>query len=136
MAAKYLGQFVQAHTTFVNHIPIELLVGPAAPLGFPVSASSRYSTEQFTEARATYVETTDHSAELSKLIVSGDTKMIEQVMKNATSELPAGKGRPLKAAPFGFFEQGIVTALSVVLSSTILGVGGLAYYGVRLWSRR
>lgn len=137
-AGKYLSQFVQAHATFVNHIPIELLVGPAAPLGYPVSASSRYSTEQFTEARATYIQTTAEHNLLSKLIVSGDTKLMDQATKDATSALPAGKGRRLEAAPFGFFEQGILTGLGMALSSIILGGGGLAYCGYRLWlwSRR
>lgn len=135
-AGKYLSQFVQAHTTFVNHIPIELLVGPAAPLGYPVSASSRYSIEQFTEARATYTQRTAESSVLAKLIVSGDTKLIEQITTSATSALPAGKDRPLKAAPFGFFEQGILTGLGMALSSIILGGGGLAYYGYQVWSRR
>jgi hypothetical protein len=77
-----------------------------------------------------------HSAKLAKLIVSGDTKLIEQVRKDAISDLPAGKGRPLKAAPFGFFDQGILTGLGMALSSIILAGGGLAYYGYRLWPRR
>ncbi|QDS74300.1 hypothetical protein FKW77_003808 [Venturia effusa] len=120
-AGKYLSQFVHAHTTFVNNIPVELLVGPAAPLGSPVSASSRYSMEQFTQPRATYTQQTAESNTLAKLIVSGDFSLIEQVTRSATAALPVGKGRPEKAAPFGFFEQGILTGLGMALSSIVLG---------------
>ena len=46
-SAKYLSHFVIASASFVNGIPAELLVGPAAPEGFALSVSPRYTVEMF-----------------------------------------------------------------------------------------
>jgi hypothetical protein len=39
--------------------------------------------------------------------------------------------RPLKGTQLGFFEQGIVTSLVVILTTVVSGTGLLGYYGIR-----
>ncbi|KAF2139364.1 uncharacterized protein K452DRAFT_337527 [Aplosporella prunicola CBS 121167] len=50
-SAKYLGQFIGSQATFVNHIPLELLVGPAAPAELCLDLSDRFLGTLFMVSR-------------------------------------------------------------------------------------
>ncbi|KAL2811538.1 Aldehyde/histidinol dehydrogenase [Aspergillus granulosus] len=45
--AKYLSQYISTRATFVDHIPPELQIGPAYPIGFPTSITQRYARAMF-----------------------------------------------------------------------------------------
>ncbi|KAK3940757.1 Extradiol ring-cleavage dioxygenase, class III enzyme, subunit B [Diplogelasinospora grovesii] len=55
-AAKYLAQHLDCHLSCVNQIPVQLLVGPAAPIAHPPEYLYSYSKEMFSVSRPQYVE--------------------------------------------------------------------------------
>ncbi|KFY95371.1 hypothetical protein V500_02822 [Pseudogymnoascus sp. VKM F-4518 (FW-2643)] len=53
--AKFLAQHLKAHLTVINQIPVNLLVGPAAPSGTAMEYKYRYSSEMFSISRPQYI---------------------------------------------------------------------------------
>ncbi|THZ17385.1 aldehyde dehydrogenase PutA [Aureobasidium pullulans] len=137
---KYLSQFVSSQVSYVNHIPAELLVGPAFPVGHPVT-STRYPTALFTRPTPAFVTNTTQSKTVESALngasKSEKSTAVQTLYRQAVSDLPAAHKRPkqLKAA-FGFFEQSMLFNLGFVLLSTgatiaatvILGKRARAYY--------
>ncbi|THZ04485.1 aldehyde dehydrogenase PutA [Aureobasidium pullulans] len=137
---KYLSQFVSSQVSYVNHIPAELLVGPAFPVGHPVT-STRYPTALFTRPTPAFVTNTTQSKTVESALngasKSEKSTAVQTLYSQAVADLPAAHKRPkqLKAA-FGFFEQSMLFNLGFVLLSTgatiaatvILGKRARAYY--------
>ncbi|CAD0010906.1 unnamed protein product [Aureobasidium pullulans] len=137
---KYLSQFVSSQVSYVNHIPAELLVGPAFPVGHPVT-STRYPTALFTRPTPAFVTNTTQSKTVESALngasKSEKSTAVQTLYRQAVSDLPAAHKRPkqLKAA-FGFFEQSMLFNLGFVLLSTgatiaatvLLGKRARAYY--------
>jgi hypothetical protein len=89
---KYLVQFVDARVSFVNHIPRDLLVGPARPVTQVVDASAAYTVEMFSLARPAFIAPSSSSSEMAAALSSatGSRKLLEQ----ALSPLKAMKRKP------------------------------------------
>jgi hypothetical protein len=89
---KYLAQFVDARVSFVNHIPRDLLVGPARPVTQAVDASATYTVEMFSLARPAFIAPSSSSSEIAAALSSatGSRKLLEQ----ALSPLKAMKRNP------------------------------------------
>ncbi|KAJ9665635.1 hypothetical protein H2201_004327 [Coniosporium apollinis] len=130
-AAKYLSQFLHSYVSFVNHVPMEMLVGPAAPLNHPVSPSTRYPASLFAVPRPQYVTPSPRSALIKQTLPNASSVALTQLLEEARADLPIDKKRPERVA-VGFFEQGIITGLSFVLVSTLAGLGTLGYFGTRM----
>jgi hypothetical protein len=133
--AKFLSQHFNALTSYANHIPSHLLVGPAAPVS-PLAPPARhkYSIEMFSSPRPQY--TTSASAKddvaLVDSILAGFHEPARQ--QTALQKLDATMGgkqgrvlQPKKIQPMGdqlgFFEQGILLGLGSVLAIAISTVG-------------
>lgn len=125
-AAKYLGQFISSSLTCTNSIPVELLVGPAAPEGSATTLQPRYSPEMFSFASPELIEESNLSQALS--VLSSSESSAKEV-KKAEDGVDISLQRIAEAfgPPVGFFEQGLLFGLSCVLVSII----SVSAYGVR-----
>jgi hypothetical protein len=124
-AAKYLSQFINAHVTCTNDIPADLLVGPAAPIGFPVSIHARYSKAMFSVPRPEFINFSARSAAIAKALDGPEPGGERKLREEAQKPLPPTSQRPGKA--IGFFEQGLLTGATILAASalTTLAVAGV-----------
>ncbi|KAK1754701.1 hypothetical protein QBC47DRAFT_384714 [Echria macrotheca] len=138
-SAKYLSQFLPAHTSFTNHIPPSRLLGPAAALahdfpGLSLSSSPSlfpcpYTTESFTRARPQFVVPPPPT-----------TKPKERRRKAALGPLrPTGQPKTLEGldhfAGALFLGGGLVLAVVVPLvgwTSYVAGKAAVGYFSSRL----
>ena len=127
--AKYLSQFILAEATFVNHIPSDLLLGPAAPLYHAVDVSKRYIKEQFLRNAPVFVEPrrSTHSFDVS-------SREAAKLLQNATKEIAQKKRAEWIA--IGFFEQGILIGLGMYGIPVLTCIGASLFFGVRAGLRR
>ncbi|KAK3359951.1 Aldehyde/histidinol dehydrogenase [Lasiosphaeria hispida] len=56
-SAKYLSQHLPCHISCINHIPAQLLVGPAAPIAHDPDFLYRYNRDMFSVSRPQFVAT-------------------------------------------------------------------------------
>lgn len=133
-AAKYLSQFINAHVSCTNDIPADLLVGPASPIGFPVSIQSRYTKEMFSVPRPEFINFPALSHTVAEVLDEGKTDAGRKLREEAQNRLPPSTQRAGKA--IGFFEQGLFSGLSVIAVSTLTGVVVLGVYVVPKVVRR
>lgn len=133
--AKFLAQHLKAHLTVINQIPVNLLVGPAAPCGSAVDYKYRYSPEMFSISRPQYISAlpTELSVVDEHLVPgwnSNGTSKAKKLRSLATQQLPStGQGQGFD---IGFFEQGIFLGLGVVLTIVMPATGwGLWVLGKR-----
>lgn len=102
--------------------------GPIAPDANPPNPATYglYDTELFTVPRPKYVAGSKTSERLGALLGNPSPQHIEALVAEAAGELSDTK-RPKRLVKLGFFEQGIVTGLALVLT-TALGCTGVAGY--------
>jgi hypothetical protein len=91
---KYLAQFVDARVSFVNHIPRELLVGPAHPASHTVEPSTRYTVDMFTLPRPAFIQPTTTSTELAGIMAAANASTAQKFLEQALSPLKAMKRKP------------------------------------------
>lgn len=105
---------------------MNLLVGPAAPRGSAIEYEYRYSPEMFSISRPQYI-----SALPSELSVvdenlvpgwnSNGTRKVKKLRSLATQKLPStGQAQGYDV---GFFEQGILLGLGIVLTVVLPATG-------------
>ncbi|KAH9868345.1 hypothetical protein J1614_007417 [Plenodomus biglobosus] len=134
-AGKYLSQFVSADTSYVNHIPTRLLLGPAAPSNHPIDLNNRYTTRQFTRASPTYISPPLLQTALPSVVAGKDArKAAAELLAQATLEIKEKERAEWIA--IGYFEQGILIGVSLVGIPLLTGLGTLLFYGVRAGLRR
>ncbi|PQE22030.1 aldehyde dehydrogenase protein [Rutstroemia sp. NJR-2017a BBW] len=141
--AKFLSQHFNALTSYANHIPSHLLVGPAAPVS-PLAPPPRhkYSIEMFSSPRPQYTSSASAKDDVALVdsILAGFYEPAKQ--QTALQKLDATMGgkqgrvlQPKKIQPMGdqlgFFEQGILLGLGSVLAFAISTVG----IGIWAWKR-
>ncbi|KAK4986145.1 hypothetical protein LTR50_005517 [Elasticomyces elasticus] len=134
-SAKYLAQFINARVAFVNHVPTELLVGPASPLNEAVNPSLRYPTTLFSVPRPQYATAPQRSALLAEVLRSGSAKEIQRLPAALKAEELGAVKRPMGGG-IGYFEQGILTGLGMVLTPTLAAMGVLGWYAVKTMKAR
>jgi hypothetical protein len=125
-AAKYLSQFINAHVTCTNGIPPDLLVGPAAPIGFPVSINARYSKAMFSIPRPEYITFPARSDTIAKAL-DGDGRDSERKLREEAQKALPPTGQPPGRA-VGFFEQGLLTGATILAASTVAGLAMAGYF--------
>ncbi|RMZ21635.1 hypothetical protein D0859_14355 [Hortaea werneckii] len=132
---KYLSQFIDAEVSFVNHIPRELLVGPAFPTGRPIELKTRYPRELFTVHRPAFINSPASDQRLRDVLSSSNRAASTKLLQAATAPLNAMKRHP--GGGVGFFEQGFLMNAGIILTTTvsITGVGlyWLVKHGRTLW---
>lgn len=132
---KYLSQFVNADVSFVNHIPFNLLLGPAAPQHHPVDIEKRYTREQFSRQSPTYITTPSSQAVLSKILASKDSrKGAAELLAKSTQEIKEAKRAEWIA--IGYFEQGIFIGLGLYGIPLVTCLGASLFFVVRAGLRR
>ena len=133
-AAKYLSQFINAHVTCSNEIPADLLVGPAAPIGFPVSIQARYSKTMFSVPRPEYINYLARTGAVANVLDGAEADAERKLREEAQKPLPPTGQRPGKA--IGFFEQGLLVGATVLTTTTITGLALVGYYMIPKLIRR
>ncbi|PYI05112.1 hypothetical protein BO78DRAFT_419971 [Aspergillus sclerotiicarbonarius CBS 121057] len=121
-AGKFLSQQINSHWSFINHIPVQLLVGPALPLKQgPFSPNLRYTKEMLSKLRpevilpdqGSIVGLEDlHNPTSSKL------QLLRQRETQPLREMGQGPGTAI-----GFFEQGIILGALVIVLPVVSVVG-------------
>ncbi|KAI5236971.1 hypothetical protein E4T42_09304 [Aureobasidium subglaciale] len=130
--AKYLSQFIPSAVTFVNHIPAELLIGPAGPVGYPVRPELRYIKGMFEKPSPQIAPGVKvHAA--SNVWKLRNTPRSAAILAHASEPLkPTGQAA---AGAWGFFETGVLLGATVYLLPVILGtIAGAAY--TTIWAYR
>lgn len=129
---KYLSQFIDAEVSFINHVPREILVGPAAPSGYPLQLSNRYPFDLFTVSRPAYVHCTESSASLLKVLRGESGTSAQKLLVDAATPLAEYKRHP--GGGVGFFEQGFLINAGMIVASTLTAsAAGMLWWWK--WSR-
>lgn len=131
--AKYLAQFIASNVTFVNHIPLRLLLGPTAPIYYVFDLEKRYTTEHFIRSTPVFI-TPPVDDEQLRNVFQGNRKLMQAQMEKATQELREKK-RPESIA-IGFFEQGIFIGLGFYGIPILSCIGASLFYGIRFGLRK
>jgi hypothetical protein len=84
---KYLSQFVDARVSFVNHVPREMLIGPAHPSAYAVQPERRYTVEMFTFARPAFIQIRPSSGEIEAVMNSKDGEKVAKMLERAMAPL-------------------------------------------------
>ncbi|KAK4496956.1 hypothetical protein PRZ48_011405 [Zasmidium cellare] len=116
-AGKYLSQFVEANVSFINHIPRELLIGPAFPVGHLVDPAKRYPLALFTVPRPAYIHSVNTADELSEALTGSHNSTTQKLLAEATKPLVELKRHP--GGSMGFFEAGFLMNAGLILASTL-----------------
>ncbi|KAI0536013.1 Aldehyde/histidinol dehydrogenase [Xylaria digitata] len=126
-AAKYLCQFMDASVSFVGQVPPALLFSPRAPESKSPLASREcpYHEGQFTISKQQFITCSTLTKTLGSILLNSTTSQAKSVLRAAP--LPPVK-RLINKRGVGFFEQGIITGLTLVLSVTVSLAGALGYY--------
>jgi aldehyde dehydrogenase (NAD+) len=125
--AKYLAQFCQADASFINQVPLPLLLGPAAPGFQSFNLEARYIPSHFERASPQFIKSPASQIVFANAL-SGDkakaaaSKLLEQSLQ----EIKAPK-RPESIA-IGFFEQGIFIGLGFYGIPIITCLGASIYF--------
>ncbi|KIW99955.1 uncharacterized protein Z518_10883 [Rhinocladiella mackenziei CBS 650.93] len=128
--AKYLGQFIPSHISFANSIPVELLVGPAAPVSSsqPTTIHPRHPRDLFSYPSPEYISTRTDQQFLCNLLNSSTTtkesrKQMHDVLVKPLTPMNEGSGKAI-----GFFEQGLILGGVVGLLSLMSVLGAFGRY--------
>ncbi|CAI7600575.1 unnamed protein product [Penicillium discolor] len=126
-SAKYLAQFINADVSFVNHIPMEVLVGPTPPEQVALDRSMRYPTTIFSVPRPHYITPTLLSQSVTDILRTKSASTLRSTLVLQSSELVSPTQRSLGGG-VGFFEQGILTGLGLFSIPILAGVSALGYW--------
>ncbi|KAL4735876.1 Aldehyde/histidinol dehydrogenase [Aspergillus similis] len=131
-SAKYLAQFIDARFSWVNHIPLEMLIGPLVDERGTLESSTRYSRSAFEVPRAQVV-TESHACIRIKSLLGTKTAKKAKIWREATAPLRETGQSP--GGGVGHFEQGIISGGLVILSSVAIVVSIFGYYTMAYSSR-
>ncbi|KAI1849467.1 hypothetical protein JX265_012716 [Neoarthrinium moseri] len=129
-AAKYLAQHLPCHVSSINQIPVQLLVGPAAPIAHDADFYYRYSKDMFSAARPQFIEPLPETFAKVEELLSGSKK-------TSTSAVRALAVKPLKPtgqpgnAQLGFFEAGFLTMAGITFFGVLPVLGYSSWIAAR-----
>ncbi|KAK0643005.1 Aldehyde/histidinol dehydrogenase [Cercophora newfieldiana] len=145
-SAKYLSQYLPSHISCVNHIPTQLLLGPAAPIAHPPDLVYRYNADMFSLPRPQFVAPpaqTDVLRTAEALLDVGKAKSgkgaaSSQKLRTLATRPLKPTGQPKTLETLDFFASGLLLGgglfLAVALpaigwTSYVLGRGAFGYLG-------
>ena len=114
-SANYLARHVEAQLTAVNHIPLELLVGPRIPNTIVKNVFPRYSSAMFQQCRPQFSKVSDVSERIGSPVINS-VKLLSWA-NSLQGPLPDSGEKNGKRVDF--FEQAIMTAAGISLSTII-----------------
>jgi hypothetical protein len=91
---KYLAQFVDARVSFVNHVPRDLLIGPARPATHLLDYSAAYTIDMLSFPRPAYIRPSTLSIEMAGIMSSANSSTASVLLEKAWSPLKAMKRKP------------------------------------------
>jgi hypothetical protein len=119
----FLCETMQIPTNYVNtYSP----VGPALPRNTPYSPQTRYAPSHFQKPRAQLINPSATANATQIILGNENTVRSDALWREALAPLPSTKQRP--GFKIGFFEQGIITGVSLTLISLVATVSTLGYY--------
>jgi hypothetical protein len=101
-------------------------VGPALPRNTPYSPQTRYAASQFQKPRPQLINPSVTAYATHTILENENTVRSDALWREALAPLPSTKQRP--GFKIGFFEQGIITGVSLTLISLVATVSTLGYY--------
>ncbi|KAK8855267.1 Aldehyde/histidinol dehydrogenase [Apiospora arundinis] len=132
-SAKYLAHHLPCHVSSLNQIPVQLLVGPAAPIAHDADYLYRYNKAMFSVARPQYVEPLPAAFVKAADLLAGDSK--KKITPSAIRTLAVQPLKPTgqpKNGQLGFFEAGFLTMASI----TLFGILPIVGYTTWITSRK
>ncbi|KAL4861437.1 hypothetical protein BDV12DRAFT_204011 [Aspergillus spectabilis] len=128
--AKYVSESIHAAASFVNHLSVELLVGPAAPPTHPTCVRYRFQPRMFQFPRPilNMPEKSQRLAEKAITDIAARRTFLSQALRPLNPT-----GQPIRIAYIGFFEQGLLTSVAVALTPVAIGMG-YAIYRATQWA--
>ncbi|KAJ5653299.1 aldehyde dehydrogenase PutA [Penicillium lividum] len=130
-AAKYVSESIDAGVAWINHVPLDMLVGPVLPCNVAFSQETRYTIDLFQVSRGQILHRSSNTSLAKSVLCSARTSHVQASLRQVLVPLPSLKQRP--GHKIGFFEQGFVTGASLILSS-LVAIGVVA--GYRVWKMR
>ena len=132
---NYVSTYIDAHLSTINHIPVELLVGPIYPLHPSKEASPfpRYSPSLFSRPRPQYLQPKSH---LPSTTLSLEHDVPELKVWAAAAMKPIEEIKGPDRLLLNYFGTGIVIGLSTIALSVICTSAGacwLTYKTYRAW---
>ncbi|KAF4188530.1 hypothetical protein CNMCM7927_001225 [Aspergillus lentulus] len=124
-AAKYITQFIDASVSWINHVPIDMLIGPAYPVNTATSTATRYVPALLQVPRPQFVAETNNSALVKSILDPSDATKSANTWREALASLPSIGHRA--GWRIGFFEQGIITGL-ITLAMFVATVSTVGWY--------
>ncbi|KAF7184482.1 hypothetical protein CNMCM7691_005550 [Aspergillus felis] len=125
-AAKYITQFIDASISWVNHVPVDMLIGPAYPINTAPSTATRYTPALLQVPRPQFVAETNNSALVKSILDPSDATKSANAWREALTSLPSTGQRP--GWKIGFFEQGLITGGVVTLATLVATVSTVGWY--------
>ena len=134
-SAKYLSQYIPSHISCINHIPTQLLLGPAAPLAHCPDIPHRYTRDMFTLPRPQFVPPATSSQDkvshaVNELLHPAD-KTSKKVSPKSTRALatrplkPTGQPKSLEGTDH--FLSGLLVGGGILLAVVVPAVGWTSY---------
>lgn len=110
--------------------------GPMAPAGYTLHPGnwSVYDPSMFTAARPQFITVSKVDQQLQGISQGHPSQVadLNNLIAQASAELVDVK-RPSHVSPLGFFEQGIITGLSMLLVTVVGGMGVSGYLFLRYY---
>ncbi|KAK4444446.1 Aldehyde/histidinol dehydrogenase [Podospora aff. communis PSN243] len=138
-SAKYLAQYLPCHISCVNHIPTQLLLGPAAPVSHGPDLAHRYNAEMFSLPRPQYFVSPAPTdvVRVAEDLLGGKGAASQKLRALATRPLkPTGQPKTLETLDFFasglFLSGGLFLALvlpTIGSASYVLAKGASGYFG-------
>ncbi|KAH2575035.1 hypothetical protein KXV99_003637 [Aspergillus fumigatus] len=125
-AAKYITQFIDAAVSWINHVPVDMLIGPAYPINTAPSTETRYTPALFQVPRPQFVTEANTSALVRSILDPSDATRSATAWREALAPLPSTGQRPGRR--IGFFEQGLITGGVITLATLIATVSTVGWY--------
>ncbi|KAH6649135.1 Aldehyde/histidinol dehydrogenase [Truncatella angustata] len=130
-SAKYLAQHLPCHVSCINQIPVQLLVGPAAPVAHDADFYYRYNKDMFSKARPQFIEAPPETFAMAEELLLGSKKTTTSAIRTLAVRPLKPTGQPGNAS-LGFFEAGFVTMASI----TLFGILPIVSYGAWVVGRK
>jgi hypothetical protein len=117
---------ISAHQHFYESFLTPSPVGPALPRNTPYSPQTRYATSSFQKPRPQLIKPSGTAYATHTILENENSVKSDALWREAIAPLPSTKQRP--GFKIGFFEQGIITGVSLTLISLVATVSTLGYY--------
>ncbi|KAF6815830.1 putative aldehyde dehydrogenase [Colletotrichum sojae] len=130
-AAKYISQHISSHISFVNQIPPNLLLGPAAPVSRDPAFEFRYSKDMFSVSRPQLVEKLSGALAKAEQFLCASGSATAPSLRNLAA-VPLKRTDQPGNSRLGFFEQGFVLGASLIMSVVLPSLA----YGTWVGGRR